>query len=221
MILLSKTSCKYLEVAGCIIKEKGIYLGDAIEINEYKNRLLFLTSEIEDEIAKDIVERIDFYDQEDTAAGISQEERRPIILEIMSNGGSVWAGFGIIAAMNRSKTPVWTVNIGYAHSMAFHIFINGAKRFTYPESIFLLHDGSTYGGDSTLKFTDYVEFNKKHTNRLIIPMITSHTKISEKEYKKKEREEWYMFCEEAVRKGVADCVLDRNTTLNLLGTMKF
>lgn len=77
------------------------------EINELKERRLYINSEIDDEVIDTIVFHIMNYNREDK--GIDAKDRKPIILYINSPGGSVYSGYALISAMQCSKTPIYPV----------------------------------------------------------------------------------------------------------------
>lgn len=75
-----------------------------------------------------------------------------------------------------------------------------------PSSKFLMHDGSSVVYDSSSKVQDRTNFMKKLESR-IMEYVVSRTNISVKEYKNKQRVEWYMFADEAKKKGVTDYII--------------
>ena len=93
--------------------------------------------------------------------GKSPAEREPIRLYINSPGGDVTEGFALISAMELSKTPIHTINMGQWSSMAFLIGIAGHKRFSLPKASFLMHDGSIFLYGSANKVKDRIEFENR------------------------------------------------------------
>lgn len=199
---------------GIEINPKNLSLNDLFDVDAIRKRELYIFQEIDADTLDYVSSRIMKYNQEDVGKPI--KERRPIIIYISSYGGSVLDGFGIVNTIEHSKTPVWTVNIGYCFSMAFHIFISGHKRFTYPDAVFLHHDGSDGSIDSSCKFRDYADFLKRHRDKVIKPHTLRHTKITEEDFDKNERVEWYIFADEAKELGITDYVIDKNGKYNSL-----
>ena len=185
--------------------EIGITLDDLLYLRNVKNRELWLRGEITDWSIHRIISDIREYNRQDYLTPIP--ERIPIKLFIDSNGGATVAGLSVIDVINASKTPVWTINISKAYSMAFQIMISGHKRFAFKNSSFLLHDGSEGGYDSSSKFRDRLKFNDD-LEKIMINNIVSRTKISEKEYEKNVRREWYMLVPEALELGIVDQVVN-------------
>ena len=208
---MSEPSKRYREFLGFRLDEGQLTPDNCVLIDEIERREFYICSEICSEVTDYIVpwiERINQMDGDKPA-----EEREPIILFISSPGGSVFDGFAIIDAIERSKTPIWTVNAGYCFSMAFHIFITGHERFSSKTAIFLHHDGSDLLADSSLKIQDYAEFNREYRGKIITPNVLSHTRITVEELRQNERREWYMFADEAKEKGVFDHYLSKELSL--------
>lgn len=105
-----------------------------------RDRIIFLGSEINDQVANAIVAQLLFLDAENPDADIS--------LYINSPGGSVTAGMAIYDTMNYVKCPVRTVCVGLAASMAAFLLMAGekGKRLALPNSEIMIHQPS--GGAS-------------------------------------------------------------------------
>ncbi len=91
--------------------------------------------------------------------------------------------------------------------MAFHVLINGSRRFAFKNSSFLLHDGSEGGFDSSSKFRDRLKFNDA-LEQITRQIVIERTNITEEEYEMNARREWYMLVPEAKRLGVIDAVIE-------------
>jgi len=99
----------------------------------YRERIIFLGSEIDDELANQIIGVMLYLDEEDSS--------KPIYLYINSPGGSVIAGLAIFDAMQLIKSEVITINLGLAASMASFILSAGSKgkRLALPSSRIMIH----------------------------------------------------------------------------------
>ena len=185
--------------------EPGLTLEDITYLDDIKKRELWLNGEIDDALSTAIIKQIFNYNREDYQK--SKEARQPIKLFINSPGGYVLPGLNIIDAIRLSRTPVWIINLGRAYSMAFHIAINGDKRFSLPTASYLIHDGAEGGYDSSSKFRDRLEFNDKlelETRKNLL----ENTQITEDLYDSNYRKEWYVLPDEALKLGILDCVLE-------------
>ena len=105
-----------------------------------------------------------------------------------------------------SRTPVHVINLGYCYSMGFLIFLAGHRRFASENAKFLMHDGSSYVYNSTGKAKDQMLFNDRVEEK-IKNYVLKYTNITEDEYDDKQRQEWYMFADEAKEKGIVDSII--------------
>ena len=101
-----------------------------------KDRIIFLSGEVNDTMADLIVAQLLFLEAEDP--------NKDIQLYINSPGGSVSAGFAIYDTMNYIKPDVSTICIGMAASMGAFLLASGAKgkRFALPNSDIMIHQPS-------------------------------------------------------------------------------
>lgn len=195
------------------IKENFNYCyEDKFTIEDIEQRRLYINFAIDEQVIESIAYHILRYNRLDK--GIPKEERKPIILYINSPGGSVVDGYGLIDAISASTTPVYTVNQALCASMGFLIFISGHKRYSMEHSEFLMHDGSTFGYDSTAKMKDRMEFETNQLERMTKKYILEHTKIDDKTYDEKYRVEWYFLPDEGKDIGVVDYIIGKDCTID-------
>jgi ATP-dependent Clp protease protease subunit len=188
--------------------DKALVDGGMVEelfyLKDLKQRKLFLNMEIDQISVADIARHILQYNKED--AGIEPADRQPILLYVVSNGGEVDSGFELIDVIQSSKTPVYTINLGYQYSMGFLIGLAGHKRFATRNAKYLMHDGSNFVYNSGAKAQDQMEFNRKVEER-VKQYIISRSNVTSEEYDSKLRVEWYLFADEAKEKGFVDCII--------------
>lgn len=180
-------------------------------IEDYKQRKLFLNDQISQDSVGDIVRHIMQFNKEDKGKDIGS--RTPITLYLSSVGGDVDAGFELIDVMLNSKTPVYTVNLGFQYSMGFLIGLAGSKRYGTENAKYLMHDGTTMLYSSGSKVRDQMEFQRKIEER-IKRYIISRSKLTEEEYNDKLRVEWYVFADEAKEKGFVDYIIGKDCDLD-------
>lgn len=173
-------------------------------LRDLKQRKLFLNEDVSAFSVAEIVKHIMQFNAEDRL--IPVEERTPILLYVTSNGGEVDAGFELIDVIQSSKTPVYTINLGYQYSMGFLIGIAGHKRFATKNAKFLHHDGTNVIINSGTKVKDQMEFQDKIEAR-IKNYVINRTKVTEQEYDTHLRQEWYLFADEAKEYGMVDCII--------------
>ena len=135
----------------------------------------------------------------------------PIEIVLCTCGGSLFDGMALCDVIDNIKCPTTITVITYAYSMGGIILMAGfnnpnVKKRCYKHSTALLHAGSTYleGHSSSVK--DQFEFNQKFEDKIRTYTIT-HSNITEKEYDKMERYEWYMTSDTMLEKGLVDEIL--------------
>lgn len=114
-----------------------------------KDRIIFLGTGINSDIANAVIAQLLFLEKEDSS--------KDITMYINSPGGSVYAGLGIIDTMNHIKPDIVTVSIGMSASMGGLILSAGkkGKRFALPNSLIHMHQplGGAEGQASDIEIT--------------------------------------------------------------------
>lgn len=114
-----------------------------------KERIIFVTGQVEDHMANLVVAQLLFLESEDP--------KKDIYLYVNSPGGSVTAGLSIIDTMHHIKPDVATVCVGLAASMGSLILSQGAKgkRSILPNAEVMIHQpsGGAYGQASDIDIT--------------------------------------------------------------------
>ena len=182
---------------------KGL-IDEVFRLKNLQQRKLFLNDEIGENTVCEIIRHILQFNAEDIDK--PAENRQPILLYLVSDGGDVDCGFELIDAIETSVTPVYTINLGYQYSMGFLIGLAGHKRYAMPNAKFLLHDGSTCVYNSTNKAQDQMKFQAKVEEK-IRQYILKHSSLTIRMYNKKRESEWYMFAEEAKELGFTDYIV--------------
>ena len=95
-----------------------------------KERIIFLFSEINDDIARLLCSQMIF---------LNDQSDKPINIYINSGGGSVHSAIAIIEVMNLIKCEVHTTVLGFAASAASLIAVSGKKRFMTANSRQMIH----------------------------------------------------------------------------------
>src|SRR4051794_16910503 len=101
-----------------------------------KERIIFLGTPVNDEIANLIVAQMLFLEHEDPDADIR--------LYINSPGGIIYSGLAVYDTMQMIKPDVATYSMGFSASMGAVLLAGGAKgkRFALPSARILIHQGS-------------------------------------------------------------------------------
>ena len=167
-----------------------------------KDRIIFLGSEIDDDVANVVIAQLLFLAAEDP--------EKDIHLYINSPGGSVTAGFGILDTMNYIKPDVSTICVGMAASMGSLLLTAGAKgkRFALPNAEVMIHQplGGVRGQASDIKIhADWILKTKHKINEFYV-------KQTGQPYERIERDtdrDFFMTAEEAKAYGLIDEVITR------------
>jgi ATP-dependent Clp protease protease subunit len=165
-----------------------------------KDRIVFLGTEVNDQVANAIIAQLLFLQMEDP--------KKDIHLYINSPGGSVTAGLAIYDTMQFMTCDVNTYCIGMAASMGAVLLAAGTrgKRFALPNSDIMIHQvsGGARGTASDVERT--VEFMFKLKKRLI-RILSDHTGKSEEQVKLDSDRDYYMSAQEAKDYGLVDEVV--------------
>jgi ATP-dependent Clp protease protease subunit len=169
-----------------------------------KDRIVFLTGGIDDDVANLIVAQLLFLSNEDPKADIH--------FYINSPGGSVSAGLAIYDTMQYLRCAVATYNVGLAASMAAIILCGGAKgkRFLLPNSRSLLHQpllGGVMQGSATDLAIEAEEIIRLRKALYQILSARTGKPIAQVE-KDCDRNKW-LDARECVEYGLADHILER------------
>ena len=171
------------------------------------DRIVFLGSSINDQVANIIVAQLLFLDADDP--------EREIYLYINSPGGSVYAGLAIYDTMNHLRAPVSTFCVGMAASMGALLLAAGdkGKRNALPNARIMLHQPSSgYQGtaaDIEIAAKEILG-TRERLNRILAE--TTGQKLS-KINADVDRDRW-MSAEEAVKYGLVDQVLLKGVARN-------
>lgn len=165
-----------------------------------KDRIIFLGSAIDDDVANLVIAQLLFLAAEDP--------EKDIHLYINSPGGSVTAGMGIYDTMQFIKPDVSTICVGMAASMGSLLLTAGApgKRFALPNSEIMIHQplGGVRGQASDIKIhADWIVKTKEKLNNIYVARTGQP-------YEKIERDtdrDNFMSAEEAVAYGLVDRVI--------------
>lgn len=165
-----------------------------------KDRIIFLTGEVHDDVANSIIAQMLFLE--------SQDGERDIYFYINSPGGVISSGLAILDTMNYIKNDVSTVCIGQAASMGALLLACGAekKRFATMHSRIMIHQPSGgYRGQAT-----DIQIQAKEVQRykdLLNKILSEKTKKTVKQLAIDTERDYFMSSEEAKQYGLIDDVI--------------
>ena len=162
-----------------------------------KERIIFLGTPINDEVANNVMAQLIFLEYENP--------EKDITLYINSPGGYVSAGLAIYDTMQHVRPNIATICIGNCASMAAVLLAAGTKgkRYALPHSRIMLHQPS---GAATGQSTD-IQITAKEivrTKETLAEIVAKHTGKSIDEVREKTDRDFYMGPEEARAFGVID-----------------
>lgn len=165
-----------------------------------KDRIVFIGSPIDDDIANLVVAQLLFLEAEDPDKDIN--------LYINSPGGMVTAGMAIYDTMQFIKPPVATVCLGQAASMAAVLLAGGApeKRTALPNARILIHQpmGGTRGQATDIKIqAEEILRMREHLNGI----LSKHTGQPLERIAADTERDYYMSSEQAKTYGIIDQVV--------------
>ncbi|MFH0873920.1 MAG: ATP-dependent Clp protease proteolytic subunit [Candidatus Komeilibacteria bacterium] len=182
--------------------EKSTYGERAYDIYSrlLKERIIFLGSEIDENVANSVVAQLLFL--------ASQSDTKDIKIYINCPGGSVMDGLAIYDTMQYVKAPISTICVGMAASMAAILLAGGTKgkRLALPNSEILIHQlmGGTQGQASDIKIrAEHMLKLKDRLNQILHKLTGQRLDKIEKDTDR----DYFLSAEEAVTYGLIDKVI--------------
>lgn len=165
-----------------------------------KDRIVFIGSPIDDDVANLVIAQLLFLEAEDPDKDIN--------VYINSPGGIVTAGMAIYDTMQFIKPPVATVCIGQAASMAAVLLAGGAqgKRTALPNARILIHQpmGGTHGQATDIKIqAEEILRMREHLNGI----LAKHTGQPMERIAADTERDYYMSADQAKAYGIIDQVV--------------
>ena len=165
-----------------------------------KERVIFLTGQVEDHMANLVVAQLLFLE--------SENPDKDIFLYINSPGGSVTAGMSIYDTMQFIKPNVSTVCMGQACSMGAFLLAGGApgKRYVLPNSRVMIHQplGGFQGQASDIQIhAQEILTIKQKLNNLLAEHTGQPLEVIERDTDRVN----FMSADQAVEYGIVDAVL--------------
>ncbi|MBQ7151289.1 MAG: ATP-dependent Clp endopeptidase proteolytic subunit ClpP [Synergistaceae bacterium] len=166
-----------------------------------KDRIIFLGSEIVDDVANSIVAQMLFLESEDPDKDIN--------IYINSPGGSVTAGLAIYDTMQYIKPQVSTICVGLAASMGAILLAGGAKgkRLALPNAEVMIHQplGGARGQASDIEIqAKNIIKTKERMNKI----LAHHTGQDFETIARDTDRDNYMTADEALKYGLIDKIIE-------------
>ena len=168
----------------------------------FQRREIWISGEINSELADAVISQILHLDAEDPASEIT--------LYINSPGGSVAAGLSIYDVMQAVTASIRTVCVGTAASMAAVLFAAGNRREIMKHGEVMIHDPLVSGGISGSALAVQDKSDRLMAKRKVLcGILAEHTGKSLKQIYKVTGKDTYFGADEAVQYGLADAVIEK------------
>ena len=168
-----------------------------------KRREIFWNTEIDDTVV-DLSLYILRWNEEDKGKPVG--ERKPIKIFINSDGGDLTAVMNLVDVIRLSVTPVITVGMGRVYSAGGYLFMAGHRRYVFPNTSCLIHDGYAGSYGDAGKSLDNADFIRRLHER-VRSFVLERTRITPEKYDANFRKDWFILSDEMVALGVADEVI--------------
>ena len=166
-----------------------------------EDRIIFLTGEINDQVADLVVAQLIYLE--------STDPNKDVMIYINSPGGSVTAGMAIYDTMNYIKCDVSTICIGLAASMGAFLLSSGTKgkRFSLPNSEIMIHQplGGFQGQASDIMI--HAQNIQKIKEKMNAILAKNTGKDYEQVVKDTDRDN-FMSAQEALEYGIVDKIFE-------------
>ncbi|KAF1729987.1 ATP-dependent Clp protease proteolytic subunit [Beauveria bassiana] len=180
-------------------------------IEETSERIVCLNGEVNDYMSASIVAQLLWLE--------SDTPDKPITMYINSPGGSVTSGMAIYDTMTYIKSPVSTVCVGGAASMAAVLLAGGeaGKRYALPHSSIMIHQplGGTRGQASDIMiYANQIQKIREQSNKIMryhLNKAKGDNKYTLEEVNEMMERDKYLSAEEALELGVIDEILVKRT----------
>lgn len=167
-----------------------------------KERIIFLGTPVDDDIANLLIAQFLFLEKEDPDKDIE--------FYINSPGGLVTAGLAIYDTMQIIKPDVATICVGQAASMGAVLLGGGAKgkRYALPNARMMIHQGSA-GFQGTPSDIDIQAKEVLRYKELLQQILSKHTGQTVEQVEKDTDRDYFMSAKEACEYGLIDEVIER------------
>ena len=165
-----------------------------------KERIIFLSGEINDSVANIVVSELLYLDN------INHED---IYLYINSPGGSITSGMSIYDTMNFVSSKVITIGLGMCASMAAFLLSSGNTRLALPNTEIMIHQpiGGAQGQATDIKIAaERIIKLKEKLNKI----LAKNTKQDIKKIAEDTERDNFLSADEALEYGLIDKIINKN-----------
>jgi ATP-dependent Clp protease protease subunit len=167
-----------------------------------KDRIIFIGTGIDDQVANSVIAQLLFLEKED--------KEKDIQIYVNSPGGAIYAGLAIIDTMNYVKPDIITMAMGTAASFGTVILSAGTKgkRFALPNTMVHIHQPIVSGGISGQASDIAIEAKEVlRLKDLLTKILAKNTGQSYEQITKDTDRDKHMTAEEALKYGIIDKII--------------
>lgn len=153
---------------------------------------------------------------------LERQNKKKIIIHLHNHGGTWEDGMGMYDAVIAAKSKITMVVYGNACSMGGILLQAADRRVLMPHTCFMLHSGSASAIGTSEALSEYIKMNNTNYKQMLDIFVSrcieaeefsgwSEVKLSKHLADKiKEKHDWWLTAEEAVKYGFADGILGVN-----------
>jgi len=183
-----------------VMRAGGASFDDQVFERLLRERIIFLGSEVNDEVTNRICAQLLLL--------ASADSEKDIALYINSPGGSISAGMAVYDTMQYIKNDVATIAMGMAASMGQFLLCAGTKgkRYALPHARIMMHQPSSGMGGSASDIKIQAQ-QSLHIKKVLLDLIAEHTgQTVEQVVADADRDRWFT-SDQAVEYGLVDQVI--------------
>lgn len=173
-----------------------------------KDRIIFIGSGIDDNLANSVVAQLLFLE--------SDNPEKDITIYVNSPGGSIYSGMALLDTMNHIKPDIRTVVVGLAASFGAVISSSGTKgkRFVLPNSTLLIHQPWTSGGGGQATDVEIAAKEITRQKQALNKILADNTGQKVSTIEKDVDRDFYMDAQASVKYGLADKIIKSTKALD-------
>lgn len=173
------------------------------------NNTICFDADISDSSVGDFLQILGIVNNQLRKAAIDYQGFEPRInLLFSTNGGAIYDAFRLCDAIENSDVPVDIYASGSVASSGLIVLLSGARKYTYPNTMFLYHQisGGMSGTHQQMRgFYTHTEQLSRHLNRLFV----ERTKLTMEQLREFSLEEHWFDSETALEYGFVDQLVKR------------
>ena len=169
-----------------------------------KRRRLWIDFGVDEECLYE-ARKIVHWNMED--AGKPVESREPIWIYLHNYGGDLDMMWVLIDAIEASKTPVYTVNMGMCGSAGALLFISGHKRYMMRRAKVVFHEGSAQIAGDAVKVMDATKSYEASIKKMK-EYILERTNVPKTQLTSKRYNDWEIDAQYCLDNGVCDHIVE-------------